>query len=260
MNINETLLHPEGRVLSTLEQDGSRRWLHPKLSKGRFWFWRRNVAYVLIGVFMGVPYLRIGGKPVMLLDVVHRRFTLMGVTFLPTDTVLLALLAVSTILLVFFVTALFGRVWCGWACPQTVYMEFLFRPIERLFTGRSGTGGAPRGQVASWRIVAMYATYLVASFYLAHTFLSYFVGVDQLRHWVTGSPADHPAAFVLILATATPRVAKCAPIARDDLPARCRLRARTSANAASLTAPLSTSRARRSLPNDVARSRPRLHV
>jgi len=195
------LLHPEGRVLSTLEQDGSRRWLYPRLAKGRFWLRRRIVAYILIAIFMLIPYLRISGKPAMLLDIVHRRFTLFGLTFLPTDTVLLALLAVSTILLIFFVTALFGRVWCGWACPQTVYMEFLFRPIERLFTGRTGKGGTPREEIASWRIVAMYATYVLASFYLAHTFLSYFVGVDQLRHWVTASPADHPAAFVLILAT-----------------------------------------------------------
>lgn len=201
MSSDQTLLKAPGRVLSTMEADGSRRWLYPKLAKGRFLTRRRAVAYGLMAVFMLLPYLSIGGHPAMFLDIVHRRFYLFGLTFLPTDTFLLALFGVSVLLTIFFLTALLGRVWCGWACPQTVYMEFLFRPIERLFTGRAGTGGKPRDEVPGWRVAAMYATYLLASLYLAHTFLSYFVGVEQLRHWVTQSPARHPAAFMVILVT-----------------------------------------------------------
>ena len=196
---NPNLLQPEERVLSTLERDGSRRWLRPKLAPGRYLTRRRVVAYLLIAIFTVTPYLKVRGKPVILLDVVHRRFTLMGVTFLPTDMMFLALFMVSLILSIFLLTALLGRVWCGWACPQTVYMEFLFRPLERLFTGRTGVGGKPKGQVAAWRLVLMYATYFLASFYLAHTFLSYFVGVEALRHWVFGSPTDHIAAFVIVV-------------------------------------------------------------
>ena len=74
----------------------------------------------------------------VLLDLAARRFTLFGQTFLPTDTLLLALMMVGIFLTIFFVTAIFGRVWCGWACPQTVYMEFLYRPIERFFDGTPG--------------------------------------------------------------------------------------------------------------------------
>jgi len=196
---NPELLQPEGRVLSTLEKDGSRRWLRPRLAPGRFLSRRRVVAYLLIAIFTVTPYLTVRGKPVILLDVVHRRFTLLGVTFLPTDMMFLALFMVSVILSVFLLTALLGRVWCGWACPQTVYMEFLFRPLERIFTGRSGVGGKPRGQVPVWRLVLLYATYFIASFYLAHTFLSYFVGVEALRHWVFGSPLDHLAAFTIVM-------------------------------------------------------------
>jgi cytochrome c oxidase accessory protein FixG len=159
------------------------------------------VAYLLMALFLLLPYVQIGGHPAILLDIVRRQFYLFGLTFLPTDTFLLALFAVSTLLLIFFLTALLGRVWCGWACPQTVYLEFLFRPIERLFTGRSGAGGKPREPVAGWRLVGMYATYFLASVYVANTFLAYFVGVSQLRHWVTSSPADHPAAFIVMLVT-----------------------------------------------------------
>jgi cytochrome c oxidase accessory protein FixG len=175
--------------------------VYPRLSRGRFWVRRRSVAYLLMGLFMLLPFLQIGGRPAILLDVMHRRFYLFGLMFLPTDTFLLALFAVSTLLLIFFLTALLGRVWCGWACPQTVYMEFLFRPIERLFTGRRGAGGKPKEPVAGWRIAGMYATYILASVYVANTFLAYFVGVSQLRHWVTSSPASHPTAFLVMAIT-----------------------------------------------------------
>ena len=200
MNAEPTILQSPEHVLSTLERDGSRRWLYPKLAAGRFLMRRRIVAYLLIALFTLLPYTRINGKPTILLDIVSRRFTLLGFTFLPTDMFLLALFAVSMILLVFFVTALLGRIWCGWGCPQTVYMEFVFRPIERLCMGRKGVGGAPKAGVAGWRYAAMYALYAVVSLYLAHTFLAYFVGVDQLRHWMTGSPADHITAFIVVAA------------------------------------------------------------
>src|SRR5207248_2516496 len=97
--------------------------------------------------FTLIPYININNKPAILLDIIHRKFTLFGFTFLPTDTVLLALFMVSLILTIFLVTALLGRVWCGWACPQTVYMEFVFRPIERLFLGRTGSGGKPKENI-----------------------------------------------------------------------------------------------------------------
>lgn len=196
---HEPLIQPQGRVLPTLEADGRRRWITPRLACGRYHSGRRWVAYVLIAIFTLIPFITINGKPAVLLNVAQRKFTLFGYTFLPTDTMLLALLMVALILSIFFITALLGRAWCGWACPQTVYMEFLFRPIERLCMGRAGVGGKPTKEVAGWRIGAMYLLYLLAAFYLAHTFLSYFVGVEQLRHWITQSPANHPASFLIVV-------------------------------------------------------------
>jgi len=197
---NSALLEPEDRVLSTLEHDGSRRWLHPRLAHGRFLKGRRIVAYALIAIFTLLPYIPINGKPAILLDILRREFTFFGFTFLPTDTLLLAVFMLALFMTIFFVTAMFGRVWCGWACPQTVYLEFVYRPIERLFTGRKGVGGKPAKDVPGWRRAAMYAAYLAVSLYLAHTFLSYFVGVANLRHWIFGSPLDHPIAFAVVMA------------------------------------------------------------
>ncbi|MEZ4412123.1 MAG: cytochrome c oxidase accessory protein CcoG [Gemmatimonadales bacterium] len=196
--------HPTapGRVLATLNEDGSRRWIRPKLSPGSFWRIRRVVAYGLMVVFFLIPYLRMNGKPLVLLDVPHRQFTLLGYTFLPTDTLLFMLLLMSIAISIFLLTALFGRVWCGWACPQTVYMEFLFRPIERLFEGgRSGSIGFDKAGGVHLRRVAKNGVYLVLALFLAHTFLAYFVGIDQLVVWVRQSPLQHPTSFLIMAGT-----------------------------------------------------------
>ena len=187
------------RVLPTLNVDGTRRWIRPKPSHGAFYARRRVVAYALMFVFLAIPYIKVGGKPLILLDLPRREFTFVGVTFLPTDTLLLMLMMASILVAVFLLTALFGRVWCGWACPQTVYMEFLFRPIERFFEGgRSGSleldRQGPRGQINPRR-VAKYGVYGLLSLLLAHTFLAYFVGIDRLVVWITRSPVEHPASF-----------------------------------------------------------------
>ena len=135
-------------TLSTLNDDGSRKWLQPRPSRGKWWTKRRAVAYGLILLFTAVPYIRVNGLPLVLLDITARRFTLFGYTFLPTDTPLFVLLMVAVFLAVFLATSILGRVWCGWACPQTVYMEFLYRPIERLFEGGAGQSEAGGGRAA----------------------------------------------------------------------------------------------------------------
>ena len=184
------------QVLSTLRADGTRRWMNPKLSPGRWLNRRRVVGYGLIGLFVTMPHVRLAGKPPLLLDIVHREFTFFGVMLYPTDTYLLALLMLIVFLGLFFLTALFGRIWCGWACPQTVYMELVFRPIERFFHGAPGK----KHKTGAWRTPTKFAVYALLAFLLAHTFLSYFVGTDALREWMTRSPLDHPFSFLLVAA------------------------------------------------------------
>ena len=192
------LLPPPDRVLSTLDHDGSRRWIKPKLSKGRLLTARRVVAYLLIALYTMLPLVHVGGKPFVLLDIPARRFTIFGYTFLPTDTLLLALAVVAILLGVFFLTAQFGRVWCGWACPQTVYMEFVFRPIERLFDGTAGRGGTPRKPPSLAMTLLRFAVYGGIAFVLANTFLAYFIGVDTLLEWMRQSPLQHPFPFLVM--------------------------------------------------------------
>ena len=193
---------PPGRVLSTLNEDGSRRRIRPRFSKGRYHLRRRLTAYALMLIFFLIPYLRMGGKPLILLDLPRREFTLFGTTFLSTETVLFMFLSIGLILLIFLATALLGRVWCGWGCPQTVYMEYLFRPVEYwLEGGWRGAKKLDRKKGIHARRLAKQAIYLVLSMFLAHTFLAYFVGIERLAQWVQRSPVEHPTSFLVMLGT-----------------------------------------------------------
>lgn len=189
------------RVLPTLNADGTRHRIRPRLYSGRLLRARRMVAYALMVVFVGLPLLRVDGKPAVLLDVVHRQFVLFGRTFLATDGVLLMLLMLSIFVGVVLVTALVGRAWCGWACPQTVYMEFLFRPIERLFEGPREAQLRLDRAGGGWRRLAKNAVFLGLAFVLANVFLAYFVGTDTLRHWVLQAPTEHWGGFLVVLVT-----------------------------------------------------------
>ncbi|MCA0375621.1 MAG: cytochrome c oxidase accessory protein CcoG [Gemmatimonadetes bacterium] len=197
-------VHPGAgrRVLPTLNEDGTRRWIRPKPSHGAWWRRRRVVAYALMAIFFAAPHLRLFGKPIFLMDLPRRQFTLMGYTFLPTDTLLFMLVLASGVIGIFLVTALAGRAWCGWACPQTVYLEFLFRPIGRWFDGgyAQSRNLDKKGAWFTPRRIAKYVTFFLMSLFVSHTMLAFFVGTDQLYTWMVHSPAAHPAAFAFVVA------------------------------------------------------------
>lgn len=193
---------PQERVLPTLNEDGTRRRIRPKLYRGPIYTWRLALGWALIALFVVLPFVYVDGRPIVLLDVAHRQFHLMGRTFLATDGVLLMLLLLSIFIGIIWITALVGRAWCGWGCPQTVYMELLFRPIERLFEGdRAGQLRLDRSGGGTRRFLKN-ATFLLLSVAVANVFLAYFVGQETLRQWMTSSPSEHPGGFVVMAVTA----------------------------------------------------------
>ena len=194
------LVSPE-RVLPTLNADGTRNRIRPRLYPGRWYQARRSVGVGLMLLFVSLPFLHVGGKPAILLDVVNRQFCFFGHTFLATDGALLMLLMLTLFAAVFWTTALVGRAWCGWGCPQTVYMEFLFRPIERLFEGKREAQLRLDKHGPSARRLGKNLVFLGLSFVLANVFLAYFVGTEALHRWMLVAPAQHTAGFSVVLVT-----------------------------------------------------------
>ena len=191
---------------SSIQSDGRREKLRLGDVAGWFTTRRQGFFYALIVVFAVLPLLRVHGAPLIFLDILHRRFYLFGDTFNAQDTYLLFFLLASGIVLLFIATALIGRVWCGWACPQTVYLEGVFRRIERLIEGPKARqlqlAKAPWGPRKAAVKLAKHGLYLAAAGLVSNIFISYFVSFDQLRLWVLGSPAEHLTAFAWMAAIA----------------------------------------------------------
>lgn len=192
-------------VLSTMDQDGDRRWLYPTPSKGFYYWWRLAIGWALIAFFVSLPWIQINGKPAVLLDLMEREFTLFGTTFYPTDTLLLLGFLLGTLVSIILISAVFGRIWCGWGCPQTVYLEFVYRPIERWIEGaehvRKRRDEGPLTFDKAWRKTAKWGVYAVLSLVLAHTFVSYFVGWDRLLTWMQSDPRENWGYFLMMAGT-----------------------------------------------------------
>jgi len=175
---------PEDEHLAGLSLEGARRWIDPVVSQGRFFRARRIVAIAMMGLFFGLPHLSIGGRPAVWIDLANRQFLLFGLTLRPADNILLMVFGAGFVITVFFVTTVLGRIWCGWTCPQTVYLEFVFRPIETLVEGRPAI--RRRRDAGAWtaeraaRKGAKWALFAVVGAVMATTFLAYFLSWDGM--------------------------------------------------------------------------------
>lgn len=118
-----------------LDETGGRKWVYAKRPKGKWFKLRRLVGYFLLLFLVAAPFIRVNGYPFILLDIAHRKFIIFGAIFWAQDTFILALLMLSFVLFIILFTVTFGRLWCGWACPQTLFMELVFRELERLIEG-----------------------------------------------------------------------------------------------------------------------------
>jgi cytochrome c oxidase accessory protein FixG len=189
--------------LSTIHADGSRKFVHPSDVHGPFTLWRRIAALALLVIYIALPWIPVNGFPAVFLDVQERRFHFFGLTLATQDLWIGFFLVTGLAFSLFFVTSLFGRVWCGWTCPYTVFMEQIYRRVERWIDG----DGAARRQLedAPWtaskiaRRVFKHAIFLLISAVIAHIFLSYFVSIKALYEMMQHSPAHHAKAFGVVL-------------------------------------------------------------
>jgi cytochrome c oxidase accessory protein FixG len=185
---------PEGDLLYSLSADGKRKFMHPIVHRGRYWKIRRAIAGALFVVFFALPLIPVGGFPAVWLDIFNRRSHVFGATFYPTDSRILVAFGFGVIVSVFFVASSFGRMWCGYACPQTVWLEFVFRPIEAFLEG--GPANQRRLNLAPWTgrkgaiKTAKWAAWAALAVLMAATFVAYFVSWKGL----VGSAAADPGA------------------------------------------------------------------
>jgi cytochrome c oxidase accessory protein FixG len=188
---------------SSLRADGSRNYVHPADVKGRFTRIRYIVFTVLIAIYVVLPFVQVGGHPAVFIDIVNRRFYLFGSVFNAQDFWLVFFLLSGIGLALIIVTTLKGRLWCGYACPHTVFLEGVFRRIERWIEGpraqRLRRNAAAMTFDKLWRKVLKHGIYIVLALLLSHVFISYFVSLPSLLDMVRQSPANHPTAFTWVV-------------------------------------------------------------
>ena len=193
---------PTRESVTTINRDGSRFFLHPADVNGLFTGLRRLFALFLIGIYVSLPWISLNGNPAVFLDVVNRRFHLLGLTFTAQDLWLAFFFITGLGFSLFFVTALFGRLWCGWACPHTVFLEHVYRRIERWIEGdatqRRKLDRHPWDTSKLLKRGLKHTLFALISLAIAHFFLAYFVSIPQLYSWMKSSPTEHWGAFIFV--------------------------------------------------------------
>ncbi len=199
------IARPTRERLSTINKDGSRRFIHAATPRGRFTSLRGLTGVVLLAAYIALPWIRINGNPAVFFDIANRQFHILGLTLVTQDLWLAFFLITGTAFGLFFVTAIVGRAWCGWACPQTVFLD-IARRIERWCEGdapqRRALDRGPMTFSQTIRRALKNVLYAAFALLLAHVFMSYFVSLPGLYAMVRQSPAEHWSVFLFVFAMA----------------------------------------------------------
>lgn len=190
-------------TLSTVDAQGKRVWIYPKKPAGPYHRTRLVVTVVLLALFFGGPFLQINGRPWLLFNFFERRFIIFGQAFWPQDFVLLALTLITLFVFIILFTVAFGRLWCGWACPQTIFMENVFRKIEYWIEGDANQqrklDQAPWNRNKVLKKGFKHVLFLLISLLIAHVAMAYLIGIENVRSMVSQPPAEHFAGFLGLL-------------------------------------------------------------
>ena len=192
--------------IATADRSGRRKWMYPRKVKGRFFRWRTWFSWLLLLVMFGGPFVTINGNPLLMMNILERKFVVLGQIFWPQDMIIFAIaLLVCAVSIVVFTTA-YGRLWCGWACPQTVMMEMVFRKLEYAIEG-----DAPRQRELNrgpwtaskvFRKTLKHSLFFALSFLVGNVLLSYIIGWRQLEQIIVDPPAEHVAGLGFMIAFA----------------------------------------------------------
>lgn len=190
-------------TVSHVDAKGKRVWFFPKKPIGKLYEYRKLLSYVFLIFFFALPFIKINGDPFFLFNVVERKFILFGVRFWPQDFFLLVIGMLIFIVFIALFTVVYGRVFCGWICPQTIFMEMVFRRIEYAIEGDAAHQRALKK--ASWsaekirKRVLKIVLFFVVSVIVANTFLAYIIGIDELKKIITEPFSQHVGGFMAMI-------------------------------------------------------------
>jgi cytochrome c oxidase accessory protein FixG len=181
--------------VSTIDEQGKRKWIFPKKPKGSFHNKRIIFSVALLSLLFAGPWISIKGKPILLLNVLERKFIIFGQVFWPQDFHLFVLAMITGIVFITLFTVVYGRLFCGWACPQTVFMEMVFRKIEYLIEGdykqQMKLNAQPWDKEKITKKAFKHTLFIFISFLISHTFLAYIIGKDALLDIQSKTPGEN---------------------------------------------------------------------
>ncbi|MBI1268673.1 MAG: cytochrome c oxidase accessory protein CcoG [Cryomorphaceae bacterium] len=186
--------------ISTVDKQGKRVWVYPKRPSGKFYNWRKWVSYTLLALLIAAPFIKIGGEPLLLLNIIERKFVILGRVFWPQDTHLFLMAMITMVVFIIVFTVVYGRIFCGWVCPQTIFMELVFRRIEYWIEGdhtyQRKLNNGPWNAEKIRKKLLKHAIFLILSFFIANIFLAYIIGSEALFAIITDPPAEHVGGLV----------------------------------------------------------------
>jgi cytochrome c oxidase accessory protein FixG len=190
--------------IATVDEKGKRVWIYPKRPSGRYYRARTYVSYVLLGFLMLMPFVKVGGEPLLLFNVLERRFILLGLLFTPQDFHLFGLAMITLVVFIVLFTAVFGRLFCGWVCPQTIFMEMVFRKIEYWIEGDANAqrrlNAAPWTREKILKKALKQAIFFGLSALIANVFLAYIIGVDEVSRIASEPVSRNWSGFIAMIA------------------------------------------------------------
>lgn len=190
-------------TINTIDEQGKRKWLFPKKPSGRFYEYRKYVSYFLLVFFIASPFIKVGGNQFLLFNILERKFNVFGFPFWPQDFYLFVLSMIIGVVFITLFTVAFGRIFCGWICPQTIFMEMVFRRIEYAIEGDRGKqirlAKMPWNAEKIRKRLLKWFLFFVISFLIANVFLAYLIGSDRLLLYIQEGPMEHLSTFVGLL-------------------------------------------------------------
>jgi cytochrome c oxidase accessory protein FixG len=190
-------------TIGTIDEAGNRKFIFPKKPSGKFYDYRKWVSYFLLLVLVANPFVKINGHQFMMFNVLERRFNIFGFPFWPQDFYLFVLFMIVGVVFVILFTVIFGRIFCGWICPQTIFLEMVFRRIEYWIEG--DRGAQIRLAKQEWNAEKIrkkgikWFIFLIISFFIANVFLAYLISSDELFKMITDGPETHISTLISLL-------------------------------------------------------------